>query len=393
MHALGPDQLHGYVRREIGDHSPNWIGIPRHDMGALAGANDPFRASLELSGEGRSAYELKDVDVARRAIDILQEFAERCGRGDDRPFALTVGLMLPHPPYAAQPEDFGRYSARVPAPTIPPPSNGEHPWIAWWRSNRGIRDVTDTEADRARTAYYALTSRMDSMIGEILDALDALNLAGDTLVVYTSDHGDHLGERGLWWKHTFFDESAKVPLVLAWPGRLAEGDRRAAVVNLIDLVPTILEGLAAPALPNIDGRSFLPLALDPSARWLGETFSEYCTDKTPAWTGGMAVQQRMIRTERYKLNYYHGYPPQLFDMAEDPQETRDLAGDARHSAVRETLLRRLLAGWDPDLIARRMANRTRDKEILGAWAAATNPDDTYLWKMLPDHNQLARRAQ
>jgi choline-sulfatase len=98
MHALGPDQLHGYVRREVGDHSPNWIGIPRHDMGELARTNDPYRESIVKAGPGQSAYEVKDHDVAASAIAVLEEIAAARASGSREPCALTVGVMLPHPP-------------------------------------------------------------------------------------------------------------------------------------------------------------------------------------------------------------------------------------------------------------------------------------------------------
>jgi choline-sulfatase len=389
MHALGPDQLHGYVRREIGDHSPNWIGIPRHDMGDLARTNDPYRDSVAKAGQGQSAYEVKDHDVAAAAIAILEEIAAARKSGNREPFALTVGLMLPHPPYVAGAQDYRRYDGRVPPPAIPAPErDAEHPWIAWWRDNRAIRDVSGEEAGRARTAYYALTHRMDALIGKILARLEALGLADNTLVAYTSDHGDHVGERGLWWKHTLYDESVKVPLVLSWPGHLPEGERRKAVVNLIDLGPTILEALDAPALPNADGRSFLSVARDATAPWIDETFSEYCTDPTPDWTGGRATRNRMIRLGPYKLNYYDGLSPQLFDLDADPLEKVDLAVSQDHAAVRQALTARLLADWDPAAIARTMASRNRDKALIGAWGRAVRPHSHYFWTMKPDDNFL-----
>src|SRR5688572_20807568 len=129
MHALGPDQLHGYVRREIGDHSPNWIGVPRHDLGPLANTNDPYRESVIRSGVGQSAYEVKDVDVTRAAVAVLEDLARERREGETVPFALTVGYMLPHPPYVARAQDYRLYEGRVGAPTIPPLEN-EHPWIA-----------------------------------------------------------------------------------------------------------------------------------------------------------------------------------------------------------------------------------------------------------------------
>lgn len=384
MHAMGPDQLHGYVVRDIGDHSPNWAGVPRHDMGVLQNTNDPGRNSLVKSGPGAMSYELKDLDVTA-ASEAWLRAAPR-----DRPFALTVGLMLPHPPYVAQAEDYLRYAGRVGAPRLPRPSP-DHPWLAWWRETSGIERVDAADVLAARAAYYGLVTAMDRMIGRILAALDESGQADNTLVVYASDHGDQLGERGMWWKHTFYDESARVPLILRWPGRLPRGERRAQIVNLIDLTATMLDAMGAPPLPNADGRSFLGVAADPTAPWLDETFSEYCTDRVPDWTGGMAVQQRMIRRGRWKLIHYHGERPQLFDLHDDPHELCDLALAPRHAVLRDQLMARVTARWDGDDIARRMAQRRHDKDVLGAWARETRPPSSYLWKLLPEQNRLDRR--
>jgi choline-sulfatase len=389
LHALGPDQLHGFARREIGDHSPNWIGIPRHDLGVLAGANDPQPESLERSGSGQSAYELKDVDVAAATCAYLEEVGARRRRGDPAPFCLTVGFMLPHPPYVARAEDYARYDGRVPPPAFPAPGPaGNHPWLSWWRENRGIDVVPEGIAVRARTAYYALVTRLDALIGQIVATLRASGLEDDTLIVYSSDHGDQLGERGLWWKHTFFEESVKVPLILAWPGRLPAGERRAQVVSLIDLTATLLEALGAPALPGAHGRSFLGVARNAGVPWLDEAVSEYCTDESPAWTGGMAVQTRMLRQGRWKLNYYHGYDPQVFDLEADPAEQDDLATSRAHATVRQGLLQRLLADWDPEAVRRRMRARRLDKDLLGAWARQVQPQSQYLWALRPEQNRL-----
>jgi choline-sulfatase len=394
LHAMGPDQLHGYVRREIGDHSPNWIGIPRHDMGVLADANDPTPESLERSGPGQSAYELKDLDVAAAACGYLDAVGARRRHGDRAPFSLTVGFMLPHPPYVARAEDYARYEGRVPPPALPEPGvAGSHPWLSWWRQNRGIEAVPAATVVRARTAYYALVTRLDTLIGRILETLRANDLDDDTLVVYSTDHGDQLGERGLWWKHTFFDESVKVPLILAWPGRLPAGERRGQVVSLIDLTATILEALGAPPLPGAQGRSFLAVAQRASAPWLDETVSEYCTDDSPAWTGGIAVQTRMLRSGRWKLNYYHGYEPQLFDLEADPAERDDLGTSRAHATIRQGMLQRVLADWDPEAVRQRMRARRRDKDLLGAWARHVRPESQHVWTLRPEQNRLDDRTR
>ncbi|MBS0322111.1 MAG: sulfatase-like hydrolase/transferase [Proteobacteria bacterium] len=388
LHSMGPDQLHGYADRSVGDHSPNWGGVPRHDLGVLNRANDPWPESLVNSGVGQSAYQVKDAETARAACDALREHAARRARGDDAPFCLTVGFLLPHPPYVAWREDYERFADRVPPPRHAGPPSPEHPWERWWRGDRKLDAVDADAALRARTAYYALTYRLDRYLGDVLATLDATGQADNTLVVYTTDHGDQLGERGLWWKHTLYEDSVRVPLVMRWPGQLPAGERRAQVCNLIDVAVTMVDALGAPALPHATGRSLLGVARNPHATWVDETFSEHCTDTVPAWTGGRSVQQRMVRSGAHKLIYSHGDAPMLFDLARDPDERHDLAGDPAHRALRERLLARVLDGWDPDAIATRIAARRREKDVIDAWARHVHPRDEFRWPLTPELNRI-----
>ena len=231
LHSMGPDQLHGYAERMVGDHSPNWGGVPRHDLGVLDKANDPWPESLARSGIGQSAYQVKDAETASAACAFLRNVAKQREAGNDDPFCLTVGFLLPHPPYVAWREDYVRFDSRVPPAANAGPPSDVHPWEAWWRSDRGIGDVAPSVAMRARTAYYGLVHRLDTMIGDILQCLRDCRLDDNTLVVYTADHGDQLGERGLWWKHTLFEDSVRVPLIMRCPGRTL-GQRRGVFLRL-----------------------------------------------------------------------------------------------------------------------------------------------------------------
>jgi choline-sulfatase len=393
LHSIGPDQLHGYAERMVGDHSPNWPGVPRHDLGVLDKANDPWRESLERSGVGQSAYQVKDVETVAAACDFLRAVGQRQRDRIREPFCLTVGFLLPHPPYVAWREDYERFEGRVPPPAFGEPPQPPHRWEAWWRANRGIAEVDDGWIVRARTAYFALTYRLDALIGEVLRCLESEGLADDTLIVYTTDHGDQLGERGLWWKHTLYEDSVRVPLILNWRDRLPAGERRAQVSDLLDVAATMIDALDGPALPHGRGRSLLPVARGQSAAWNDEAFSEHCTDVVPAWTGGRATQQRMVRSGAWKLIYTHGEAPQLFDLASDPHERHDLAGDPARRDTRERLLARVLDDWDPEAVARRIAERRRDKEIVGAWARNVRPADAFRWNLLPEHNRLEQEAR
>jgi choline-sulfatase len=388
LHSMGPDQLHGYAERRVGDHSPNWGGVPRHDLGVLDKANDPWRESLVRSGVGQSAYQVKDAETAAAACEYLREVALARRNGDAAPFCLTVGFLLPHPPYVAWREDYARFDGRVRPPACPQPPSPPHPWEAWWRDNRGIADIDPNDALRARTAYYALVHRLDLLVGMVLRCLHDQGLDDDTLVVYSTDHGDQLGERGLWWKHTLYEDSVRVPLLMRWPGRIAAGERRDQVVNLIDVAATMVDALGGPPLPHAQGQSLMPVIQDARAAWNNETFAEHCTDRVPAWTGGRATQQRMVRSGTWKLIYTHGHVPQLFDLATDPHERQDLAADPAYAELRASLEARVLDGWDPDAIAATIAARRQDKDVIDAWARHVRPPDDFRWILTPEQNRL-----
>ena len=161
----------------------------------------------------------------------------------------------------------------------------------------------------------------------------------------------------------------------------------------IETSKTMVAAMGGPALPYGHGRSLLPVARGEAVDWNDEAFSEHCTDVVPAWTGGRATQQRMVRSGACKLIYTHGEAPQLFDVARDPHERHDLAADPSHAQTRDRLLARVLDGWNPDAVANRIAARRRDKEIIAAWARNVRPDDAFRWNLLPEHNRLESQAR
>ncbi|OUC06881.1 hypothetical protein RY27_18250, partial [Litorilinea aerophila] len=263
----------------------------------------------------------------------------------------------------------------------------QHPYLRRWWEHTGIVEVSEEEILRARAAYWGLVHRVDALIGQILAALEANDLADNTLIVYTSDHGDMQGEHGLWWKHVFYEESVCVPLIMAWPGVIPAGQRCDRVVSALDVTATLLDALDAPPLPQSPGRSLLGLVseLRPTPQWEDVAFSEYCADQ---YAPDGETYQRMIRLGDWKLIYYHGYEPQLFNLAEDPGEEVDRAQDPACRAIRDELVARVLADWDPDRIAQIMAAKRADNAILQRWARQTHPPDQYRWPLRPEMNYL-----
>ena len=392
MHSVGPDQLHGYAERLVGDHAANFIGGVAHDMGALSGTAGPERISLRHAGAGQSPYQVHDEYVAAATVDYLNRIGVMRRAGEEAPFCLSVGLMLPHPPYVARRQDFDRYAGRVPPPHHQEPfSERLHPYIRAWRSATGIEAVGAAEQERARAAYWGLVTRVDELIGQMLAALDANGLRERCLVVYTSDHGDMVGEHSLWWKHVFYEESVRVPLIVSWPGVVAAGKRCGNVVSAVDVAATLVDAMGGPPLPGSPGRSLLPLIRNedagaPSAEaWTDEAFAEYCADR---YVPSEPVFQRMVRSGRWKLVHYCGEHPQLFDLHEDPHELRDRAGDPACADILAALTQRVLDGWDPEAIAGRLRDKEADNRLIEAWARTTRPADTHRWPLLPSMARL-----
>ena len=408
MHYNGADQLHGFSRRYVGDHGANHPGSPHGvDHGMLHGTAGPARVSLELSGRGQSAYEVHDEYVAQSAVDFIntEGIARRSGVSEG-PICLSVGLMLPHQPFVARARDYDRYVGKVGMPPIPAePLDSCHPYIRWWRERTNIESVTEEEVIRARTAYWALVDRTDQLIGDILDALYANGFMENTLIIYTSDHGEQVGEHGLWWKQTFYENSVKVPALVSWPGRITAGSVVDTPIEQFDLAATMLDAAGAPALPRGHGRSVLPLTDGgDSADWKDAVFSEYCMNDSASGSadspnlGGAdvhampgGVQNRMVRVGDWKLVYYHGYDdPQLFNLRDDPDELEDRANDPVCGSVRDELTGRVLAGWDPDDIADRMRVLKREQDLMVEWARNTNPPDTLRWDLRPEMDFVER---
>ena len=390
MHAVGPDQLHGYAARFVGDHGANHPGSPGPDRGILSVTAGPHHLSLERSGPGQSAYQVHDEDVTAVTIARLNRLGVQKRAGLlKQPFSLSVGLMLPHPPYVARQEDYDRYADTMPLPSkSPPPADAQHPFLRWWRQSTGIEVMDNSEVRRARAAYAGLVYRTDAMIGQILHALVENGLDDNTLIIYTSDHGDMQGEHGLFWKHVFYEESVRVPLILSWPGRIPPQQRCQQVVSALDVAATMLDAMEAPSLPNSAGRSFLSQieGLNEVPAWENVAFSEYCTDKFGPPEG---AYHRMIRREEWKYIHYHEHPSQLFNLREDPEELFDRSDDPGCRSILKDLRDEVLRDWDPENVQRKMAQKRADEPILVEWARHTGPEERYRWPMLREMNWLA----
>lgn len=389
LHSIGPDQMHGFASRKVFDHSSDWYGGSEYSLGVLDKAQRPFKESILNSGAGQMSYEVLDREVTSQTIKFLKKFKAEQKNGVEKPFALQVGFMLPHQPYVAKKELFDYYKNKVGPPRLKKTQSGNNDWLDNWREKTGLNEIKEDDEIRARAAYYALVETLDSFIGQIIKTLKDNDLLENTLIIYASDHGEQIGERDLWWKQTFYEESVKVPLIMSWKDKLPCNERRQQILNLVDLTATIVNAGQGIELPNIDGKSFLNTAINNNHKSKNETFSEFCMDNSLSWSDTKEPHlSRMIRSDDWKFVYYHGYNNQLFNLKNDPDEMNNLAGLKEYSKIETKLINKVLKDWKPSKIKKTMDSKINTKKILKAWAQSVQPPDKYKWETKPEDNWL-----
>jgi iduronate 2-sulfatase len=312
--------------------------------------------ALERSARG-PAYEIADVAdetlpdgiTATRGIEALRSLAE-----SKHPFFLALGFLKPHLPFVAPRRYWDLYD---PA-TIPLAANPRHPRGApsyafdsgEFYAFAGVpreRPIPDDYARIARQGYFAGVSFVDAQIGRVLDALERLGLADNTIVVVWADHGFKLGEHGEWAKLTNYEEDTRVPLMIRVPGLSTSGGQRAGLVESVDIYPTLVElaGFAAPK--HLEGISFVPLLREPRRTWKPAVFSQY-----PRIVDGRALMGRALRTERYRFVQWARVDEprkveavELYDHERDPGENVNMAGEPAYAKAVADCTARLRAGW------------------------------------------------
>jgi choline-sulfatase len=324
--------------------------------GLLRGDDMPARADGKklagLAGPGESEYTWYDREIAARAQVWLREEAPK---HRDKPWALFVSFVAPHFPLTAPPHWFYRYPFdRIPMPKLYREKN-LHPIVRDQAENTGydLHFKDEAAVRRARAGYFGLISSLDENIGNVLSALREGGFENNTRVLYTSDHGDNLGARGLWGKQVMYEEAAKIPMILAGPD-VAAGAVRAAPVGHVDIYPTALQCVAGKSAESgMPGRSLLEKEVERTI------LSEYHASSSRSG-------EFMIRHGKWKYVYYVHYPqqPQLFDLESDPEELNDLGTDRKFEKEREACHQRLRAMLDPEEVDRRC--KQRQAEIVAA---------------------------
>ena len=356
MHFVGPDQMHGFEERLTTDiypadtaWTPDWtkpderIDHWYHNMDAVrqaGGAMTTFQYD----------YDDEATFLARRRIfDYKMTGAE--------PFAMVVSLIHPHDPYVARPEFMDLYDPdAIDMPDDTPSTDAHSARIAMGiEAHQGA--VTEEETRRARHGYYANVSYFDSNVGKIVNALEEADLLDNTIVVVTADHGDMLGERGLWYKMGWLEHSARVPLIVAGPG--VRHQTAYAPCSLVDILPTFQQiagdegDLGAP----LAGASLWPTLADGDESQT-EAIGEYCAECAPGWP------VFMIRRGQWKFIHCEVDPPQLYDLNSDPGERNNLADDPTHAEVLAAFVKEAGRRWDSAAIRDQVLASQKMRQIV-----------------------------
>jgi iduronate 2-sulfatase len=292
--------------------------------------------------------ELTDGMIAENAIKLMKEFK-------DEPFFLAVGFLNPHLPFVAPKKYWDLYDpASIKLADNPYAPKGAPEYaMTTWGELRKYYDIpakgplTDEQARNMIHGYYAAISYVDAQIGRLLDELDHLGLTENTIVVFWGDHGWKLGEHGGWCKHTNFELDARVPMIFNSPDQKAAGKKTNALVEFVDIYPTLCDLAGLPIPDTLEGLSAAPLLDDPTLPWKSAAFSQY-----PRSNGKQKLMGYSMRTDRYRFTRWeHRSNPEkvdaveIYDHVEDPDENVNLAADPANKQLVEQLTQQYLKGW------------------------------------------------
>jgi choline-sulfatase len=386
MHFIGPDQLHGFEERLTTDiypadfaWTPDWLKGPAYRPTGVS-----MRPVLEAGPCVRSMQIDYDDEVEYKGAQCLYDLARA---PQDKPFFLTVSYTHPHPPFVAPQRHWDLYRDEdIDSPRVPPiafEDQDEHSQWLHVAHAQDIYSVSPEQVRRARHAYYGMVSYVDEKIGRILDVLKETGLDDNTVVVFCGDHGEMLGERGMWFKQSFYESSVRVPLIVSMPKRFAPA-RVAAHVSLVDLLPTFMDlasnGRSPEPVGPLHGSSLLPLLTGAEQGAERCVVSEYSSE-------GVCAASRMVRQGPWKYIFTHGLAPMLFNLAEDPDELTNLAGQAAHAENEQRLHARLVQDWEPAEVHARILASQRERLFLAEVASGASKTPNWAYQPFVDESQ------
>ena len=350
MHFVGADQLHGFEERVTTDIYPSDYGWTP-DWTQQEEPYSPSRmnmTNITQAGVCNRGLQIDyDEEVCYQTVQKLYDYARDT---DDRPFLLLASFTHPHNPFVTQQEYWDLYDHdTINMPSVPHiPVEERDPWSQryYYTIRQDEHEVTDAHIRNSRHAYYGMISYLDALVGRILEALEQCGLTDTTYVFFISDHGEMLGERGMWFKFNPFEWSVRVPLIVTGPG-VTKGRSETKGVSLLDLLPTFLDIATDGDRPElaepIAGLSLMGMLGGDSASRADDVMMEYTGEGTYA-------PCLMLRKDGVKYVHCRTDPPMMFDLDTDPGELKNLAGDPAHAETAQRMAREIEARWDYDAL-------------------------------------------
>lgn len=386
MHFIGPDQHHGFEERLTTDVYPA-------DLDMVPDWNRPLADKLQWYHEADPVFSAGatkanvqqdfDDEVIFRTLRHLND-RKRANQaaGESRPFLMVTSFIHPHDPYEPPRENWDRFAEvaipdpahpEVPDEAVDPHSHRLRTMSGFDKRNPGIDDVR-----RARRAYYAAVSYIDDHVGRIRQRLEELDLSENTVIIVTSDHGDMLGEKGLWYKMSPYEQSSRVPIIINGPTEFVTPGRYASPVCLVDLMPMLVELADGAGVAGAAGVSLFETArreaageLEPEDR---DIVMEYFAE------GTYRPQVTLIRGQ-YKLTICPGDPKLLFDLETDPDELVNRAGDAEYAELVATMRAEIDARYDLEHFERHVLGSQKSRQLV---ADALKVGTVRHWDFNPD---------
>lgn len=362
MHFVGPDQLHGFEERLTTDIYPADFGWTPDWENPLERIDWWYHnlSSVTEAGIAEISNQLEfDDDVTYHAKLKLRQYARRI---DPRPFCLTVSFTHPHDPYVTRQQYWDLYEHdEIPMPNVSAMTYAEqdpHSQRLYDAVDYTKFDIQEDNIRNARHAYFANISYLDDKIGEILDVLEQCDFDENTHIVFCADHGDMLGERGLWYKMSFFEGSARIPFVVCSPDN-AKAKTVETPVTSHDILPTLIDlagGYSSDLAVPIDGTSVMSLINGNEDKERG-AYSEYCAE-------GSVAPMIMIRRGQYKFCYCPADPAQLYDLKNDPDELRNIATDPDYLDVYDEFVEEMNQRWDFDQFTKEVKHSQTARQIV-----------------------------
>ena len=380
MHFVGPDQYHGFEERlttEIYPADMSWTPTPdfrnfnKDEERAYTFGVSTIDTVKDAGPIARSMQIDYDEDVVHHAV---RELYTRARSDDNRPFMMTVSLAQPHDPYVTTQDYWDLYTdVMIDTPrvtSIPVGERDEHSQSLYYHYGQDKCTLSDQDYRRARRGYYGMISHIDALFGRLMSALDTSGFANNTVVIFSSDHGDMIGERGMWFKKTLYEPAIQVPMIIASPSQTTR--RVATPVSLLDVFPTLLDiaGIKANDITtHLDGKSLLPALQGGTIG--GTVFAEHID-------GGTSAPRVCVRDGNLKLIVSRAYPTQLYDLSTDPKELTNLAGTGNLEEARLTALAE--DTWPLDQLAEDVLRSQTERKLIDS-ALATGREE--IWDFTP----------